>query len=219
MGGFAFDTSDAKVNFLPNGRTRLTVTPKGLKILQTLKPSLVPNMSKEHIEDKSNANGLAKALVCLQATWFCIQCITRLAQGLPVCLLELNTFGHAVCALFIYLLWWDKPLDVEEPTLIQGRESHELCALMCMSSVIDGRYEYAAYEWFRYSTSPVSMLRGESGQLRICFRDTGATINLPNPAKGLIGSISTKVSLPKSYFSNDGIGQYSTSTATGNHSW
>jgi hypothetical protein len=47
-------------------------------------------------------------------------------------LLELNTFGHAICTLLIYLLWWDKPLDVEQPTLIRNKEAYPLWALMSL---------------------------------------------------------------------------------------
>jgi hypothetical protein len=32
-----------------------------------------------------------------------------------ISLLELNTFGHAICTLVTYFLWWRKPLDVQEP--------------------------------------------------------------------------------------------------------
>lgn len=38
---------------------------------------VIPNLSKEEIESKSKANGLAKALVCIQALWFIAQCVTR----------------------------------------------------------------------------------------------------------------------------------------------
>ena len=31
----------------------------------------------------------------------------------PISLLELNTAAHAICALAIYVLWWEKPFDVE----------------------------------------------------------------------------------------------------------
>jgi hypothetical protein len=34
----------------------------------------------------------------------------------------------------MYLLWWDKPLDIEEPTLLSGNMVREICALMCMRS-------------------------------------------------------------------------------------
>jgi hypothetical protein len=134
MGGFVFDTSNEDVNFLPNSRQRLTLTPSGLLYILEHEPDLIPNISEEYICDKSKARNLAKTLVCLQALWFCVQCLARLAQGLAVSLLELNVFGHATCALLMYLLWWDKPLDIEEPTLLSGNMVREMCALMCMRS-------------------------------------------------------------------------------------
>lgn len=81
---------------------------------------LFPDISENEIRDKSKASALAKTLVCIQAGWFCVQCIARLSQGLAISLLELNTFAHAICALLVYLLWWYKPLDIEEPTVMQG---------------------------------------------------------------------------------------------------
>ena len=36
-----------------------------------------PDLSKEEIESKSKANGLAKTLVCAQVLWFLAQCVTR----------------------------------------------------------------------------------------------------------------------------------------------
>jgi hypothetical protein len=41
-------------------------------------------------------------------------------------LLELNTFAHAVCALAIYIAWWNKPLDVEEPVQMRVGTQSEL---------------------------------------------------------------------------------------------
>lgn len=40
---------------------------------------------------------------------------------MPISLLELNTFGHAVLALLIYILWWEKPFDVERPSIVDSR--------------------------------------------------------------------------------------------------
>jgi hypothetical protein len=82
------------------------------------------NISKKDLQDKSKANGLAKALVCLQASWFCVQCLVRVGQALPVTLLEINTFAHSICALLVYILWWDKPLDVEQPTYLPVQGIH-----------------------------------------------------------------------------------------------
>lgn len=134
MGGFVFDTSNEDVNFLPNSRQRLTLTPAGLIYILENEPDLIPNISEEHIYDKSKASSLVKTVVCLQALWFCVQCIVRLSQGIAVSLLELNVFGHAICALLMYILWWDKPLDIQEPTVLSGNMAREMCALLCMRS-------------------------------------------------------------------------------------
>ena len=58
--------------------------------------------------------------------------MTRVTQRKAISLLELNTFAHAFCALLIYALWWHKPQDVEEPTLLQGEKEWEMCAFLCM---------------------------------------------------------------------------------------
>ena len=145
MGGFALNASEKNTpayfdRFLPYWSQgtgfidRLTITPDGLEYLASLDIELLPNISEPEIRDKSNANGLGKALVCIQAFWFCVQCVTRLCQGLEISLLELNTFAHAICALLMYLLWWHKPLDIEEPTLIQGDDKLPAIALLCMAS-------------------------------------------------------------------------------------
>ncbi|KAH7169069.1 hypothetical protein DER46DRAFT_572986 [Fusarium sp. MPI-SDFR-AT-0072] len=62
----------------------------------------------ERHQRQSTTDSLAKAIVLLQAIWFLIQIIARIAQKLPISLLEVNTIGHVLCALVIYLLWWRK---------------------------------------------------------------------------------------------------------------
>lgn len=102
-------------------------------------PSWLPDISEEDIKDKSKADGLTKTIVCIQATWFIVQCIVRLTTtGSSISLLELNTFAHAICALLIYGLWWDKPFDVEEPIRITHPEIHDLCAYLCFFQEFDG---------------------------------------------------------------------------------
>jgi hypothetical protein len=140
MGGFAIDTRGVHPNFLPGNRRRLLLTPQGVKFLLQHKPSLLPDISEATIKDKSKASVFLKAFVCLQAAWFCAQCFSRWKQHLAVSLLELNTLAHALCALLIYILWWNKPLDIEEPTLIRGQESHNISAYMCMRSFYEYRY-------------------------------------------------------------------------------
>ena len=88
--------------------------------------SPIINTSEEDIKDKSKASGLAKTLVCVQALWFCAQCISRVAENLPITLLELNTFAHALCTLLVYLLWWNKPLVVDRATTIPIRDEKSI---------------------------------------------------------------------------------------------
>lgn len=90
------------------------------------------------ILDKSKSDWLGKALVCVQAVWFCAQCATRIAQGLPITLLKLNTFGPSVCAVVIYLVWWYKPADVERPTIwvIQGTKQKALWSALNLNRTV-----------------------------------------------------------------------------------
>ncbi|KAK3331846.1 hypothetical protein B0T19DRAFT_87419 [Cercophora scortea] len=83
------------------------------------------DVSKSVILDKSKSDGLAKAIMWMQAFWFCAQIITRVILSLPITLLELNTFGHSICALLIYLIWWEKPANVDQPSVWEIRSAHE----------------------------------------------------------------------------------------------
>ena len=72
------------------------------------------------------------------------------SERIPISLLELNTFGHAICALLIYILWWEKPFEVDYPTSFQGQRVWDMTALDFMeteksSSVISYQQKLKAY--------------------------------------------------------------------------
>jgi len=139
MGGFAFDRSkDPSAVPLHDGRLRLTLTPAAILFFARHEPALLPDLSQEHIVDRSKTNAFAKTIVCIQASWFSLSVVSRLGIGLPISLLELNTFAHVLFAIFIYRYWWSKPLDVTEPTLIDASKAPyaSLCAAMCLRSSI-----------------------------------------------------------------------------------
>ena len=46
----------------------------------------------------------------------------------------MNTLGHSVCALIVYIFWWNKPLDIEQPTPIAAHEIPDTIAFLCMNS-------------------------------------------------------------------------------------
>ena len=140
MGGLAL--RPVRNEFLPGNIKRVTLTPAGLRFLFEHTPHLIPHISKEDIQDKSKADGVEKFLICAQATWFCVSSIARIANGLPITLLELNAIAHAACALLIYTFWWSKPLNIFEPTVtITGDGLDELIAYLWMSSHLSSHAE------------------------------------------------------------------------------
>jgi len=154
MGGFVVDTTklDANDQYLPGTRTRITLAPNGVHGLAKYELHTLPDISVGDIEDKSKSDSLAKFIVCIQSIWFSVQIVFRMAQGLPIALLELNTFAHAICTLLIFGLWWDKPLNIEQPILIQDKRVHDLCALICFCSVFEPSADSDRVE-FRHQNS------------------------------------------------------------------
>ena len=84
-----------------------------------------PLVLEEDIRDKSKGDGLAKALVLLQTTWFVIQCIARRAQNLDITELELLTVALAVLNGAMYTFWWNKPLNIGRGVPIYIKPSQE----------------------------------------------------------------------------------------------
>lgn len=123
-GGFAVDAS----SFYP--LPTLTLTPPALHFLARL--GLLPKISAATVSDKSKADYAAKVLVCIQAGWFLVQCIARLAQRLPLTLLELHVLAHVGCAFGMYVLWIEKPYDVGAPILVQDKRVVDLVAFWAL---------------------------------------------------------------------------------------
>ncbi|KAL2072183.1 hypothetical protein VTL71DRAFT_11526 [Oculimacula yallundae] len=135
MGGLAFDVKGAKGVYIPSDVPDYWFPNfTAIRNLCQLHPEIFDTVTDRSINDKSKTGNFGKTLVCLQASWFIAQCISRLAQRLPISLLELNTLGHCVCALLVYCFWWSKPLDVEQPILIQEANHRETLAWMWMYS-------------------------------------------------------------------------------------
>jgi hypothetical protein len=91
-----------------------------MSILAFREPHVMPTIVKETIERPGKSDLVAKAVVCFQALYMIIQCVSGKLQDLPITLLELNTFGHAVCVLLMYAVWFRKPQDAVHQTVIQG---------------------------------------------------------------------------------------------------
>ncbi|OTB05042.1 hypothetical protein M426DRAFT_261416 [Hypoxylon sp. CI-4A] len=105
-------------------------------------------LPREIIDDRSKANAFQKTLVVVQVTWMVTQCIARRAYGLPITLLELHVIVHVICALILYVFWFEKPLDVVSPELVDLSSSEELrnlsSLLLYEELLINGEHEIPA---------------------------------------------------------------------------
>ncbi|OHE94495.1 hypothetical protein CORC01_10215 [Colletotrichum orchidophilum] len=128
MGGFVVEVPSAENE---TAVRRVTVTPEGIRLLSFI--GKLPQIHESQIQDKSKADWMAKSLVCIQAGWMVAQVIGRLIKRLPVSLLGINTCGHVACAALLYLLWWSKPLDVLDPTILD-EDNENAMALMTLCS-------------------------------------------------------------------------------------
>ena len=72
-------------------------------------------ISKLKINAKSKADPIQKTLVLLQVSCMIVQCIVRRTYGLPLTLLEVHTMVHVICAILLYVFWF------EVCTLLDGR--------------------------------------------------------------------------------------------------
>ncbi|KAF7349136.1 hypothetical protein MVEN_01435800 [Mycena venus] len=78
----------------------------------------IQNVDAEDIKDKSKGHTLSKCVALAQGLWFITQCLARGHQHLAVTELEVATLAFAVVNIFIWLLWWDKPLDAQRPMVV-----------------------------------------------------------------------------------------------------
>ncbi|KAF7329628.1 hypothetical protein MKEN_00225800 [Mycena kentingensis (nom. inval.)] len=81
----------------------------------------------EAIADKSKGDFLSKAVALLQGVWFVTQCLARYQQNLAITELEVATLAFAAVNVFVWLLWWGKPLDVQDPIPV-GPAHEEIAA-------------------------------------------------------------------------------------------
>lgn len=97
-------------------RERVTLTPRG--VLHVAQLGYLKYPPSQGVKDKSKVNRLAKFLVVVQAVWMIAQVLSRYITRLPVSLLELYTILHTMCAVVMYVVWIDKPVDITQPTFV-----------------------------------------------------------------------------------------------------
>ncbi|KAF7369948.1 hypothetical protein MSAN_00624600 [Mycena sanguinolenta] len=78
----------------------------------------IQKISEEDIKDRSKGDAFSKGIALLQGLWFILQTLARTHQRLAITQLEVATLAFAVVNILIWLLWWNKPLDVQRPIVI-----------------------------------------------------------------------------------------------------
>lgn len=153
MGGFVLQEPDPDPNhrYLPSWQRNGVLTSAGIRFLLEHDPDLIPDLSLSDIKDRSKEGGMEKAILAWQVMWFILDCLNRLAQGLPISLLEVSTIAHALCALLTCAMWWKKPKDISEPTVITDPHARPLGAWMSMASK-RRRYVFAGHFLLDYKS-------------------------------------------------------------------
>ncbi|KAJ7903373.1 hypothetical protein B0H14DRAFT_3679648 [Mycena olivaceomarginata] len=116
MGGFV-DSSGCPVTT----RKQLNDPVVGPKCLADIRGT-----DAEVIMVKSKSDALSKGLALAQGLWFCVQYFARIHHHLAVTQLEVATLAFAIVNVFIWVLWWGKPLDVQEPIVVGPPKGEEV---------------------------------------------------------------------------------------------
>ncbi|KAJ7745532.1 hypothetical protein DFH07DRAFT_1063138, partial [Mycena maculata] len=111
MGGFV-----SRVGHYPISTMTITQLEDALRGPEYI--SDIRNIAADDIMDKSKGDAFSKGVALLQGLWFITQILVRFAEHLPISELEVVTLAFPVVNIFIWLLWWYKPLDVQQPILI-----------------------------------------------------------------------------------------------------
>ncbi|KLO06921.1 hypothetical protein SCHPADRAFT_672859 [Schizopora paradoxa] len=121
MGGFQLDVLNSRTGRPFNNTTfeRTRLSTDGVFFLMREYPELLSIPPVESIKERAKSNGLGKAILALQVLWFIVNCASRLAESLPLSLMEVSTLAHGLCTLLTYFAWWSKPLNVEGPTKLK----------------------------------------------------------------------------------------------------
>jgi hypothetical protein len=79
---------------------------------------LIARISEADIIDKSAGDGLSKLIAMVQVVWFVMQLIGRTAARITVTELEVVTAGYAMMNFATYIVWWSKPLRVNQQIVL-----------------------------------------------------------------------------------------------------
>ena len=117
MGGFGLKTGyELRDGTSPSNMEAISLTSAGVRLLSRNK--MLPSLSTKTIRNKSKPGYLLQFIVFLQILWMLLSTISKLANDLPITLLEVTTLAQVFGSMVIYAVWWYKPQDIEDPIII-----------------------------------------------------------------------------------------------------
>ena len=112
----------------------------------------LPEISKEELDDKSDADWIAKTLACAQSLWFLINAIARLSAHMPLTTLEIEVLPFIATTWWTYLFWWQKPVNILLPTKVHVLKIEEATL---MELVIGTCHPEEGPKWWRPVTREI----------------------------------------------------------------
>ncbi|EJT79306.1 hypothetical protein GGTG_04391 [Gaeumannomyces tritici R3-111a-1] len=125
MGGFIGQdgmpvTLQEYTDFIVNDTLKFSMT-----VGETASSSLYYR-SEAELQALSKSDTITKWLAIGQSLFLVLQCIARRAAGLHYSLLELVTISYVLCSAAMYALWWEKPYDAHNVTILPIRNRGEV---------------------------------------------------------------------------------------------
>jgi hypothetical protein len=96
MGGFAIQNLEGDIRSLTMPQFWALLSDGIIK---------VPSITKAEIEEKTQGDGMIKAIACLQVLYVIADLVARAIQHLPVSTLEIFTLAMIIMGLMLYAIW------------------------------------------------------------------------------------------------------------------
>jgi len=78
----------------------------------------LPTITTADIKEQSNLHPTFAFLAFLQASWFVVECLSRVVDGLLITQLEIITLLHIFMSIITLIFTWQKPLNARYPISI-----------------------------------------------------------------------------------------------------
>lgn len=83
-------------------------------------PYSAVKIEPEEIKDKNKVDSLIRLITVCQILWYLVGAVARAFQNISITILELSTIGFIFCSVGTYYFWFNKPMDVGKPLVLEA---------------------------------------------------------------------------------------------------